>query len=264
MLSAASAAAVHRPRVIPALLLMNGLLYKTVRFKSPKYVGDPRIAVKIFNDKCADELVLLDIRATVESRAPDLKLIEEIAGECFMPMAYGGGVRDIETARRLFLLGVEKVILNSAAVENPSLVRDLSDRFGAQSIVVAIDVRRDWLKRPQVVTYAGTKRAPFTPQEWARRVEALGAGEILLNSVDRDGTFQGYDVALVRDIAHAVNVPVVACGGAGKVEDCARVVKEAGASAAAAGSIFVFQGIHRAVLISFPSEAVLSALFEEK
>jgi cyclase len=140
----------------------------------------------------------------------------------------------------------------------------LSDRFGAQSIVVAIDVRRDWLKRPQVVTYAGTKRAPFTPQEWARRVEALGAGEILLNSVDRDGTFQGYDVALVRDIAHAVNVPVVACGGAGKVEDCARVVKEAGASAAAAGSIFVFQGIHRAVLISFPSEAVLSALFEEK
>jgi cyclase len=257
-------ASVHRPRLIPALLIMNGLLYKTVRFKAPRYVGDPRIAVKIFNDKCADELVLLDIRATLESRAPDFKLIEEIAGECFMPMAYGGGVRDIETAHRLFGLGVEKVMLNSAAVENPALITELAERFGAQSIVAAIDVKRDWLQRPRVVTHSGTRRSSLTPAEWARRLEALGAGEILVNSVDRDGTFQGYDLALVKDIARAVQVPVVACGGAGKVQDCVRVVREAGASAAAAGSIFVFQGVHRAVLISFPPEPALDALFKEQ
>ena len=258
------ASAVHRPRLIPALLLVNGLLYKTVRFKAPRYVGDARIAVKIFNDKCADELVLLDIRASVERRAPDFKLIEEIAGECFMPMAYGGGVRDIDTAQRLFGLGVEKVIVNSAAVENPRLVTELAKRFGAQSVVGAIDVKRDWLKRPRVVTHSATRRAALEPREWARTLESLGAGEILLNSVDRDGTFQGYDLALVRDVAQAVSVPVVACGGAGKVEDCVRVVQEAGASAAAAGSIFVFQGVHRAVLISFPSEAVLADLFKEQ
>ena len=259
----ATAHAVHRPRVIPALLLMNGLLYKTVRFKAPKYVGDPRIAVKIFNDKCADEVVLLDIRASLEGREPDFRLIEEIAGECFMPMAYGGGVRDVETARRLFSLGVEKVIVNSAALADPQLIERLCERFGAQSVVAAIDIKRDWLKRPRVVTHSGTRRAEVDPLQWAVRLEALGAGEILLNSVDRDGTFQGYDLALVSHIAHAVNVPVVACGGAGSIEDCARVVRQAGASAAAAGSIFVFQGVHRAVLISFPPDAALARLFKE-
>jgi imidazole glycerol-phosphate synthase subunit HisF len=257
-----SSLGIHRPRVIPALLLIDGLLYKTVRFKAPKYVGDPRIAVKIFNDKCADEIVVLDVRASVQGRAPDLRLIEEIAGECFMPMAYGGGVRDVDTASRLFSLGVEKVIVNSAAVANPNLVRELSQRFGAQSVVAAIDVKRDWLKRPRVVTHSATRRADLEPLQWARRLEELGAGEILLNSVDRDGTFQGYDLPLVKEVAQAVSVPVVACGGAGKVEDCVRVVR-AGASAAAAGSIFVFQGVHRAVLISFPSEAAFAGLFKE-
>ena len=261
-MSAAPRRPAHRPRVIPALLLVDGLLHKTVRFAKPRYVGDPRIAVKIFNDKCADEIVLLDIRATVESRPPDYRLIEEIAGECFMPLAYGGGVRDLETARALFSLGVEKVIVNSAAVTNPLLVTELAERFGAQSVVGAIDVKRDWLGRQRVVTHSGTRRAPLGPAAWARRLEELGAGEILVNSVDRDGTFQGYDIPLIREIAHAVGVPVVACGGAGSIEDCVRAVREGGASAAAAGSIFVFQGVHRAVLISFPPEAVLSSKFE--
>lgn len=260
-MSAALEPRAHRPRVIPVLLLMGGLLHKTVRFARPKYVGDPRIAVKIFNDKCADEIVLLDVRATVESRPPDYRLIEEIAGECFMPLAYGGGVRDIDSARALFNLGVEKVIVNSAAIADPALVTRLADRFGAQSVMGAIDVKRDWLKRPRVVTHSGTRRSEHEVVAWARRLEALGAGEILLNSVDRDGTFQGYDIQLIRDVAHSVGVPVVACGGASSVEDCVRAVREGGASAAAAGSIFVFQGVHRAVLISFPAENVLAAKF---
>jgi cyclase len=252
----------HRPRVIPALLLMGGLLYKTVRFKKPKYVGDPRIAVKIFNDKYVDEIMLLDIRATVESRPPDYRLIEEIAGECFMPLAYGGGVRDVESARTLFNLGVEKVIVNSAAVANPGLVTGLADRFGAQSVVGAIDVKRDWLRRQRVVTHSGTRRSDHDPVAWARKLEELGAGEILLNSVDRDGTFHGYDIPLIWEVSRSVGIPVVACGGAGSVEDCVRAVREGGASAAAAGSIFVFQGVHRAVLINFPTDAVLASKFD--
>lgn len=253
----------HRPRVIPVLLLMGGgLLHKTVRFGKPKYVGDPRIAVKIFNDKGADEIVLLDARATLESRAPDYRLIEEIAGECFMPLAYGGGVRDVESAQTLFNLGVEKVIVNSAAVADPALVTAMSGRFGSQSVVGAIDVKRDWLDRPRVVTHSATRRAGHDVVAWARRLEELGAGEILLNSVDRDGTFQGYDIPLIRQVAHGVGVPVVACGGASRIEDCVRAVQEGGASAAAAGSIFVFQGVHRAVLINFPTDAVLASKFE--
>ena len=254
----------HRPRIIPVLLLMGGLLHKTVRFTKPRYVGDPRIAVKIFNDKCADEIVLLDARATVEARAPDYRLIEEIAGECFMPLAYGGGVRDVESAKTLFGLGVEKVIVNSAAVANPRLVGALADRFGAQSIVAAIDVKRDWLGRPRVVTHSGTRRPGHEPVAWARQVQVLGAGEILLNSVDRDGTFAGYDIPLIRAVADSVGVPVVACGGAGSVDDCVRAVREGGASAAAAGSIFVFQGVHRAVLINFPADAVLASKFDDR
>jgi imidazole glycerol-phosphate synthase subunit HisF len=252
----------HRPRVIPVLLLMGGLLHKTVRFAKPRYVGDPRIAVKIFNDKGADEIVLLDVRATLESRPPDYRLIEEIAGECFMPLAYGGGVRDVESAQTLFNLGVEKVIVNTAAVADPSLVTAMSERFGSQSVVGAIDVKRDWLDRPRVVTHSATRRAAHDVVAWARRLEALGAGEILLHSVDRDGTFKGYDIPLIRQVAHDVGVPVVACGGASRIEDCVRAVREGGASAAAAGSIFVFQGVHRAVLINFPTDAALASRFE--
>ena len=172
-------------------------------------------------------------------------------------------MRDVESAQTLFNLGVEKVIVNSAAVANPRLVTELSDRFGAQSVVAAIDVKRDWLNRPRVVTHSGTRRAAHDLVAWARRLEALGAGEILVNCVDRDGTFQGYDIPLIQDVAHSVGVPVVACGGASCVEDCVQAVREGGASAAAAGSIFVFQGVHRAVLINFPADAVLASKFDQ-
>lgn len=249
-----------RPRVIPVLLLKGDLLYKTVRFRNAKYVGDPRIAVKIFNDKGADELVLLDITATIEGRKPNFKLIEEIAGECFMPMAYGGGIREIDDVRTILKLGVEKVVLNTAAVENPGFVAEAARINGSSSVVVSIDVKRDILGRYRVYTRSGTQKTSLDPVSFAERIARSGAGEIIINSIDRDGTCEGYDLFLTRSVADAVDVPVVACGGAGSVDDLKIVIRDARASAAAAGSLFVFQGPHRAVLITFPEEE-LKVLF---
>ena len=249
-----------RPRVIPVLLLKEGLLYKTVKFRNPSYVGDPRIAVKIFNDKGADEIVLLDITATVERRRPDFKLIGEIAGECFMPMAYGGGIRDLEDVRTVLKLGVEKVVINTAAVENPGFVSEAARINGSSSVVVSIDVTRDLFGRSRVYTRSGTRKTGLDPVAFARRVAEEGAGEIILNSIDRDGTFRGYDAALIQSVAGAVDIPVVACGGAGSVDDLRTVVRDTQASAAAAGSLFVFQGPHRAVLITYPTEELEASL----
>lgn len=251
----------HRPRAVPVLLLKGGLLYKTVKFKNAKYVGDPRIAVKIFNDKGADELILLDITATPEGRRPDFKLIEEIAGECFMPLAYGGGIRTIEDAQTIFKIGVEKIVLNTYAVETPAFVTEAARINGSSSVVICIDAKRDALGRYRVCTRSGTQRTGLEPVSFAKQMEAAGAGEIIINSVDRDGTGEGYDLALTRSVADAVKIPVVACGGAGRVEHLRMAVREAGASAAAAGSLFVFQGPHRAVLITFPDDEELEALF---
>ncbi|HYM37644.1 MAG TPA: AglZ/HisF2 family acetamidino modification protein [Nitrospiraceae bacterium] len=249
-----------RPRVIPVLLLKENVLYKTVRFRNATYVGDPRIAVKIFNDKGADEIVLLDIAATCERRKPNFKLIGEIAGECFMPMAYGGGVREIDDVRTILKLGVEKVVINTAAVENPGFVTEAARINGSSSVVVSIDARRTLFGRYRVCTHAGTRRTSLDPVAFARRMAEAGAGEILINSIDRDGTLKGYDLSLTRSVADAVDVPVVACGGAGSVEDFRTVFRETPASAAAAGSFFVFQGPHRAVLITYPTEE-LEVLF---
>jgi len=243
-----------RPRVIPVLLLKEQMLCKTVRFRDATYVGDPRIAVKIFNDKGADEVILLDITATRERRKPDFKLIGEIAGECFMPMAYGGGIRDIEDVRTILKLGVEKVVINTAAVENPGFVTEAARINGSSSVVVSIDARRTLFGRYRVCTHAGSRKTAFDPVAFAKRMAEAGAGEILINAIDRDGTMQGYDLPLTRSVAEAVDVPVVACGGAGSVGDFRAVFRETHASAAAAGSFFVFQGPHRAVLITYPTE----------
>lgn len=251
----------HRPRIIPVLLVRDGLLYKTARFSRPKYVGDPRIAVKIFNDKFADEIVVLDVGATPAGSGPNFALIRDLAGEAFMPMAYGGGVRTYADAAELFNLGVEKVLVNTAAHETPALVSTLAREFGSQSIVASIDVKRTWTGAARVYTHCGMRKTRLAPVECARRMQAAGAGEILLTSIDRDGTFQGYDIMLTWEVSAAVTIPVVACGGAGRIEDCVRVVREGGASAAAAGSIFVFQGPHRAVLITFPTDRSLRAAF---
>jgi cyclase len=250
-----------RPRVIPVLLLRNRGLVKTTRFKDPTYLGDPINIVRIFNDKEVDELIFLDITATVENRAPPFEILAEIASECFMPLGYGGGLRRLEDVKRLVSSGIEKVAVNSYAGESPDFIRQAADAIGSQSVVVSIDVRRSWLGRYEVFTHSGRRGTGLDPVAFAVRAAQLGAGEILLNAIDRDGTFKGYDLELVRQVAQAVDIPVIACGGACTVDDLAAAVRQGGASAAAAGSLFVFQGKHRAVLISYPTSSELNAAF---
>jgi cyclase len=250
-----------RTRVIPCLLLKDGGLVKTVRFKRPRYVGDPINAVKILNDKYVDEIVLFDITASRERRPPAFRLIEKIISEAFMPFCYGGGVTGLEDAQRLFELGVEKVAVNTAARVDPGLITALAERFGSQSVVVGFDVKRDLLGRPRLIAHAGGVRLQESPAEFARRVEALGAGELFVNSVDRDGTMAGYDLPVIQAIATAVEIPVIACGGAGSLDDMAGAVAGTGVPAVAAGSLFVYRGRHRAVLINYPSQEELEGLF---
>ncbi len=252
---------IHRPRIIPVLLLKGDLLYKSVKFKDHKYVGDPRIAVKIFNDKGCDELVLLDILATAEQRPPNFDLIEEIASEAFMPVAYGGGIRTQEDLSRVIQLGVEKAVLCTHAPTSPEFVREAADTHGSQSVVVCIDTKKNWMGKHQAMTHAGTKSTNMDPVKLAKTMAEAGAGEIILNSIDLDGTFKGYDLPLLNSVSSAVDVPVVACGGAGTLDDMVEAIRTGGASAAAAGSFFVFQGPHRAVLITFPDETRLLQAF---
>lgn len=250
-----------RSRAIPCLLLKGDGLVKTVRFKNPKYVGDPINAVKLFNDLEVDELMLLDIKATPEGREPDFAKLRDIVSEAFMPVSYGGAVRSVDHARRLCQVGIEKVVVTTAAVDDPGLLSALARELGSQSVVVGMDVKHDWLRRPRVFKHCGLKNTGLDPVEHARNAERLGAGELLVNSIDRDGTQGGYDLELIEQVTRAVNIPVIACGGAGSVADLAKAT-QAGASAAAAGSLFVFRGPHRAVLINYPSPAELQAAFQ--
>jgi len=254
----------HRSRVIPCLLLHRGGLVKTVQFANPRYIGDPINTVRIFNEKEVDELLIFDIDATVAGRPPDFELIEEIVGEAFMPIGYGGGVKTLEHMYRLFRGGVEKVSLSSAALEDPTLVGEAASRFGRQAVIVTLDLKRRsrWRKGYVVTTHNGTRSLPGDPIQIAVQMEQAGAGELLVNFVDRDGTMQGYDLEYIREITGRVDIPVIALGGAGSLEDLRRVVMEAGASAAAAGSLFVYYGKHRAVLINYPSQEKLTQLME--
>jgi len=240
-------------RIIPVLLLKDGGLYKTVKFKQANYVGDPINTVKIFNEKEADELVLLDYNATLEKRSPDYKKIAEIAGEAFMPMAYGGGIGNLEQARKVFDAGFEKVVLNSVLFTQLSLIGEIGNIFGAQSVVASIDVKKNLFGKQKVAQVSATKTTSIDPVEWAKTLESAGAGEIFLNSVERDGTWEGYDIPLIRAVSGAVKIPVVACGGAGSMADFEKAVREGGASAVAAGSMFVYQRKGMGVLVSFPS-----------
>ncbi len=250
-------------RVIPALLLRDGGLVKTQKFAKHKYIGDPINAIRIFNEKEVDELVLLDIDASRQSREPDYALIESIAAECFMPLGYGGGISTIEQARRIFSSGVEKVVLQTSAIQKPELVTEIAQRFGSQSVVVSIDIKRDWLGRYRLWSSSSRRALPGDWLEALKSMVAAGAGEVLLNSVDRDGMQQGYDLRLIKVAADAVDVPLIALGGAAKLEDFIEAT-EAGASAVAAGSLFVLQGPHRAVLISYPNYSELESLFRGK
>lgn len=249
-------------RVIPCLLLQDGGLVKTRGFRDPRYVGDPINAVRIFNDKYVDELVFLDIEASRNGREPDYDLIGRIAGECFMPLCYGGGIRTLAQAQRIVAAGVEKIAVNSMAIDQPELLTTLSREFGASSVVAGIDVTRDFWGRERVF-HPGKRRATrLDPVAHARAVVEAGAGEIFLNSVERDGTGEGFDKDLITRVCAAVKVPVIACGGAAGLDDMREAVG-CGASAAAAGSMFVFYGPHRAVLINYPAYASVRRLFAQ-
>ncbi len=245
-----------RTRVIPTLLLRGQGLVKTIKFQNPTYVGDPINAVRIFNDKEVDELVFLDITATIENRTPQFELLHDIATECFMPFGYGGGIHDLETARKILTLGSEKVIFNSAAV-NLGLITQAAEEFGSQSVIVSIDAKQVKRGRYEVFTHSGTVNTKENPVQFAKEVEAAGSGELILNSIDRDGTMKGYDLELVKGVTAAVNIPVVAAGGAGTLQHFQEVVTKGGASAVTAGSMFVFHGPRRAVLISYPTQEEL-------
>jgi len=250
-----------RPRVIPCLLLRDGGLVKTVRFKDPTYVGDPINAIRIFNDKGVDELLFIDIAATVANTQPRMELIEQIASECFMPVCYGGGLKHIAQIEEILRIGIEKVSFSSQAVETPGLIREVSDKFGSQSTVVCMDVRKTFFGKYEVVTHNAKRKTGLDPVAHAAAMEKMGAGEILLNSVDRDGTMEGYDIGLLQRVADAVQIPVIACGGAGRMDHLAEAVKTGHASAVAAGSMFVFYGKHRAVLINYPEEQEIDLLW---
>ena len=249
-------------RVIPCLLLQNGGLVKTVKFKNPVYVGDPINAVRIFNDKEVDELLFIDIEASKQNRGPDYNLIAKISNEVFMPFGYGGGVRSIEDIKKLTRLGVEKVCINSYGILNPDFISRAADISGSQSIVAAVDVKKDFLGKDRVYHHIKGKTTSLDVLEYVQMLEQKGAGEILLNSVDRDGTFAGYDLNLLKKVSEVLTIPVIALGGAGSINHFVSAVKEAKVSAVAAGSFFVFYGAHRAVLITYPDKEELKKGFE--
>jgi len=241
-----------RPRIIPCLLLRKTGLVKGEKFANHRYVGDVINAVRIFNDKGVDEIMVLDIDATREKREPNYELIEQLAGECFMPLAYGGGITRTSQMEKLFRLGCEKICLTTAATTVPGLIEEAAARFGRQSVVVGIDVRKKLLGGYEVMIHAGSEKIATPLDDYVREVTDKGAGEIVIQAIHADGTLKGYDLELVSRVVKNTNVPVIAAGGASGVEDLAAAIK-LGASGAAAGALFVFQGKHRAVLINVPT-----------
>ena len=250
-----------RPRVIPCLLLKGDGLVKTVKFENARYIGDPLNAVKIFNAKQADELIFLDIAASREKRTISVELVEKIADETFMPFAAGGGIRSLSQIREMLSAGAEKVVINTQAILNPRLIREASSQFGSQSIIVSMDVKKKAFGKYKIYSHGGTKATRLDPVDLAVEMQHLGAGELLVNSIDRDGSMAGFDLELLKRVAVAVTVPVVACGGAGHHKDLSSAVYDGHASAVSAGSLFVYHGPKRAVLINFPSKEELKSLF---
>ena len=252
------------PRIIPCLLVKDKGLVKTINFKNPKYVGDPINAVRIFNEKEVDELIVLDIDATTEKRSPDYKMIENLAAECRMPLCYGGGIKTVDHAETIIGLGVEKVAISSAAIENFELITLITERLGSQSVVVVLDVKKSLVgDKYYVKTHNGQKKTGKSPSELALQMEKLGAGEIVINSIDNDGMMKGYDLALVEKIRESISVQLTILGGAGSLQDIAQLINIFGIIGAAAGSLFVFKGMYRAVLINYPNRVEKDSLIEE-
>ncbi len=245
-----------RPRIIPCLLVRNKGLVKTVKFGASKYVGDPINAVKIFNEKEVDELIVLDIDATAKGVDPDCRMIQNLAAECRMPLCYGGGVKTVGQAKTIIGLGVEKVALSAAVIDNPALVTQIAGEIGSQSVVVVLDVKRRLVgARYEIYTHNAKINTGKCPIEFAQALEKLGVGEIVLNSIDNDGEMKGYDLALAKKIRETVSVPMTVLGGAGSLKDIGSLISNFGIIGAAAGSLFVFKGVYKAVLINYPSPA---------
>lgn len=252
-----------RPRIIPSLLVHQKGLTKTVKFGKGKYVGDPINAVRIFNEKEVDELIVVDIDATVENREPDYTMIKNLAAECRMPFCYGGGVKTVEQVKRIINLGAEKVAISSVAIENPSIIKEMATAVGNQSIVVVLDVKKVGLfDKYELFTHNGKKKVKTPLIEFAKLAEENGAGEILLNSIDNDGVMKGYDMNLIEKIRESVSIPMTVLGGAGKLEDIKQVIDKYGIIGAAAGSLFVFKGMFKAVLISYPNLTEKTSLYK--
>jgi imidazole glycerol-phosphate synthase subunit HisF len=252
-----------RPRIIPCLLVKDKGLVKTVNFKNPKYVGDPINAVRIFNEKEVDELMVIDIDATADNREPDYKMIENLAAECRMPLCYGGGVKTVEQAQRIFSLGVEKIAISSAAIENISLISDIAKVVGTQSVIVVIDVKKKLLGGYEVCTHNGKNKTGKDPVEFAKQVQKLGAGEIVVNSIDNDGVMKGFDFTIIDKIRQAVTIPMTVLGGAGSLEDISKVIEKYKIIGVSAGSLFVFKGVYKAVLINYPSKIDKAAMIKK-
>lgn len=250
----------YRPRLIPCLSLKERGLVKTTKFSNPRYLGDPINAVKIFNGKGVDELCILDITATSENRGPDFEYLRDIASEAFMPLSYGGGITNLSQIEKLFFIGYEKIIINTAFILKPELIKEAADFVGSQSVVVSIDVKSELLGKHSCYINDGKTKVNSDPVILAKKAEELGAGEILLNSIDRDGTMQGYDIKLIKDVVDVVSIPVIAYGGAKDIYDFKEVLQDGGAHAAAAGSLFVYFGPQKAVLITAPEEKELIAI----
>lgn len=245
---------IHRPRVIPILTISNRNLVKTVKFKKPLYIGDPINAVKIFNGKGVDELCILDISATINNKAPDFDYLKEIASEAFIPLSYGGGIKNIEQIIKLFQIGFEKVIINSSFINDFELIKAAVQISGSQSIVAAIDVKSDFFGRQYCYYSSGKKVKKVTPIVLAKKYEEIGVGEIVLTSIDHEGQMQGYDFELMREVSKSINIPLIANGGAGSINDIKEILAQTDVSACAASSLFVFYGKQKAVLISYLEE----------
>ena len=249
-------------RIIPCLLLKDDSLVKTVNFKKPAYIGDPVNTARIFNELEVDELTLLDISATSNKKKPNFKILAELANECFMPLAYGGGINDFEDAKKIFQIGIEKVIINSIAFSKPAFITELAEHFGNQAIVASIDVKKNMFGKYQVFSNSGTKKQKVDPVDWAQELEQLGAGEILLTAIHQEGTWMGFDINIIEKISNAVNIPVIANGGASSIEDIGKAVKQGNASAVSLGSMVVYQNKGMGVLVNFPDTEKLNKVLK--
>lgn len=243
-----------RPRIIPSLLLQDNGLVKTVQFKNPKYVGDPINAVKIFNEKEVDELAIFDIDATTKGLEPNYNLIERIANQSRMPLCYGGGVKTIEQAQRIFGLGIEKIALSSAVISDPLLITKIAERVGEQSVIVVLDVKKKLFGGYELFTHNGKKGTGISPFDFVEKAQKLGAGEIIINSIDQDGMMKGYDMNLIDKVREKISLPLTVLGGAGSLNDIKKVLEKHEIIGVAAGSLFVFKGIYKAVLINYPTK----------